>query len=83
MILFTLKQKVKKKKKVTYMHKCMNICRKRPGKINIKLSPRLFWGRDMQEKIWEDKYQTITRITFGERNGICGRGSREELRYGE
>jgi len=37
----------------------------------------------MQEKIWEDKYQTITRITFGERNGICGRGSREELRYGE
>ena len=77
MIFFTLKQKV------TYMHKCMNICRKRPGKINIKLSPRLFWGRDMQEKIWEDKYQTITRITFGERNGICGRGSREELRYGE
>lgn len=36
----------------------------------------------MQEKIWEDKYQTITRITSGERNGICGRGSRKELRYG-
>lgn len=49
---------------------------------NIKLSPRLLLERDMQEKIWEDKYQTITRITFGKRNGICGRQSREELRYG-
>ena len=36
----------------------------------------------MQEKIWEDKYQTITRITSGEKNGILGRGCREELRAG-
>ena len=41
MILFTLKQKV------TYMHKCMNICRKRSGKINIKLSPGLLLEREM------------------------------------
>ena len=61
MILFTLKQKVKKKKSNIY------------AQVH----------EHMQEKTWEDKYQTITRITFGERNGICGRGSREELRYGE
>lgn len=41
MILSILKQKV------TYMHKCMNIRRRRLRKINIKLSPGLLLGREM------------------------------------
>jgi len=45
MILFTLKQKVKKKKSNIY------------AQVH----------EHMQEKTWEDKYQTITKIILGKR----------------
>lgn len=68
MILFTLKQKV------TYMHKCMNICRKRSGKIISNYHQDYFWEEICRKRSGKINIKLSPGLLLGREMGFVGGG---------